>query len=75
MMDSSREVKDTNTKLRMTDAGNMMVNEELEVHGRKLNEIGETRDGANQRRRDLLKYTSEHNESKNQMKKGNSHSR
>ncbi len=37
-----------------------MVNKQLEVHGRKLNEVGETKDGINERRRSLLKFTSDY---------------
>lgn len=52
-----REVRDTNTMLRMTNAGNMMVNEELEAHGRKLNEVGTSVNGINEHRRNLLQLT------------------
>lgn len=62
---TNREVKDTNTKLRMTNEGNMMVNDELEIHGRRLNELGTTDDqGQNERRRLLLQATADHNQGK-----------
>lgn len=48
----------------MTGAGNMMVNEELEAHGRKLNEVGTTVNGVNEHRKNLLKLTADYHEGK-----------
>jgi hypothetical protein len=49
-----REVSDTNSILSMTEGGNIMVNETFETDGEKLNNFGETKDGINENRRDLL---------------------